>query len=54
MSNHQQLQHGEHDLAFEKLLEVDANDDVGRVVDMYFRRPASAHYGDGGGVQSAS
>jgi len=28
--------------AFEALLETDANDDVGRVVDMYFRRPASA------------
>lgn len=31
--------------AFEALLDTDVNDDVGRVVDMYFRRPSSASEG---------
>ena len=38
----------EPDPAFEKLLEVDVNDEIGRVVDMYFRRPGSlaAHHSE--------
>lgn len=32
--------------AFENLVDVDGNDDVGQVVDLYFQRPAPAHGSD--------
>ena len=45
----------EPDSAFEKLLEVDVNDEIGRVVDMYFRRPGSlaAYHGEEEGEEGA-
>ena len=34
--------------AFEDLLETDANDEVGKVVDLYFRRPETVEVALGG------
>ena len=35
------LEEDEERAEFERVLETDANDEVGKVVDMYFRRPDS-------------